>query len=326
MSGAAWRDMDWAWARAWARAGECVVPAAILLAGGAMDVLCDRRPAHLPWWMPSVFSWPVYGGCMLALWLYCRGWRRLRRQGMISGIGPGRAPVFFLLGVGAIYAVLQTHFLYAAQHLFTFNRVQHLAMHHLGPFLIALSDPGRVLRHGAPRRLRAALGRPAIRVAIRVVMRRVQHPMPACLLFFGLVWLWLIPPVHVRAMLDPTLFAVMNDGMVIDGLLFWFLILDPRPGGGGGILSQPARLFLVTAVQLPQIAAGAAIAFAGRDIYPYYDICGRLVPGIDAGLDQQIGGSIVCYGGGMMSALAALILFGRLWRDDTPAATVPGVA
>jgi hypothetical protein len=34
------------------------------------------------------------------------------------------------------------------------------------------------------------------------------------------------PPVHVRAVLDLQLYALMNWSMVLDGVLFWCLVLD----------------------------------------------------------------------------------------------------
>ena len=116
-------------------------------------------------------------------------------------------------------------------------------------------------------------------------------------------------------MIDPRLYAIMNWSMAVDGVLFWFLVLDPRPKPVVP-LSYVTRLLLVFIVQLPQIVAGAVIAFVGRNIYPYYDLCGRLFASVDAGVDQQIGGFVVCFGGGMMSAAAALVILELMWRDE----------
>ena len=57
----------------------------------------------------------------------------------------------------------------------------------------------------------------------------LQQPVPSGLLFVGLIYLFLIPPVHFRAMIDPRLYAIMNWSMIGDGMLFWILVLDPRP-------------------------------------------------------------------------------------------------
>ena len=61
------------------------------------------------------------------------------------------------------------------------------------------------------------------------MLRPLQQPLIAVVLFEGLLFLWLIPPVTFGAMFDWRLYEVMNASMVIDGLMFWFLVLDPRP-------------------------------------------------------------------------------------------------
>ncbi|HEY6432063.1 MAG TPA: cytochrome c oxidase assembly protein, partial [Acetobacteraceae bacterium] len=217
----------------------------------------------------------------------------------------------FAAGVMASYAVLQTRFDYLAQHMFFLSRIQHLTTHHLGPFLIALSWPGEVLRRGMPDPVRRMVDRPAM----ARLGRTVQQPVIAAVLFAGLIVLWLVPAVQFRVMLDARLYAVMNWTMLADGVLFWVLILDPRPKPPA-LMSFGGRLVLVMSVQMPQIMLGALISLAGRDLYPFYDLCGRLYPGISPQLDQEIGGFIIYFAGGMMSALAALILVWRVWREE----------
>ena len=120
--------------------------------------------------------------------------------------------------------MVQTRYDYMAQHEFFLNRIQHIFMHHLGPFLVALAWPGE--------RCTAACPPPFRRIAnarfLRVVLSVVQQPLLAAILFVGLIYLFLIPTVHFRAMIDPRLYAIMNWSMIGDGLLFWFLVLDPQ--------------------------------------------------------------------------------------------------
>jgi putative membrane protein len=103
--------------------------------------------------------------------------------------------------------------------------------------------------------------------------------------------------------------------MVLDGLLFWGLVLDPR-GREHARLSRGVRLLLVFAVQWPQIFGGAVIGFVGQELYPYYSLCGRVFPAVDALTDQQVGAFLIWFGGGMMSAVAALIILRRLWAEE----------
>jgi putative membrane protein len=200
--------------------------------------------------------------------------------------------------------------------MFFLNRIQHVVMHHLGPFLIALGFGGATVTAGMPKPLRHFLGNGVFRRALAAV----QHPIVAPVVFVGLFYFWLVPPVHFRAMIDPRLYRVMNWSMVGDGLLFWSLVLDPRS-------SPPARLSfmlraaLPIAIMFPQIALGALISFASRDIYPYYAFCGRLIPSISAVTDQNIGGIVVWIPSAMMSVIAVVLVlnFMRQQEDQRPA-------
>ena len=227
----------------------------------------------------------------------------------------------FLAGLATIYLVLLTRFEYLAQHMFFLNRVQHAAMHHLGPFLIALSWPGATIARGMP----PVLQRRCESGAVRRVLGVLQQPVLAILLFEGLLVLWLIPPVTFRAMLDPRLYAVMNASMVVDGLLFWFLVLDPRPNPPAaiGFFTRATLAFLII---FPQIAAGTLIGLAPRDLYPSFSLCGRLYSGIDPLLDQQIGGLILWVPTGMMSALASGLIIRRMCLHDATGVADPGIA
>jgi putative membrane protein len=107
--------------------------------------------------------------------------------------------------------------------------------------------------------------------------------------------------------------------MVVDGIFFFCLVLDPRPVMSPGP-SLAGRIVLALSVQIPQIALGGFLAAATHDLYPWYDLCGRIFPAIDATVDQEIGALVILFPGGMMSALAALIVLGRLWRAEEAAA------
>ena len=54
--------------------------------------------------------------------------------------------VVFVLGVLIGYGVMQTRFDYYSQYMFFVHRGQHLVLHHLGPILIALSNPLPVMQ------------------------------------------------------------------------------------------------------------------------------------------------------------------------------------
>jgi putative membrane protein len=276
----------------------------------------DRHVTSMPWWGPWDFSWAAFLSVGWGVLWFVRGLRLAVGVDRMSGW----RVAFFLTGVATIYLVLLTRFEYLAQHMFFLNRIQHAAMHHLGPFLIALSWPGGTIARGMP----AGLRQICASLPVRGVLRVLQQPVLAVVLFEGLLVLWLIPPVTFRAMFNPLLYAVMNASMVVDGLLFWFLVLDPRPDPPApvGFFSRAALAFLII---FPQIAIGTLIGLASHDLYPSFAMCGRVYSAIDPLLDQQIGGLILWVPTSMMSALATGLIIRRLCLHDAAAVADPGI-
>jgi putative membrane protein len=277
--------------------------AEFLLLGAAilMDLLCRFFPAHLPYIFPFVFNAPVFLGCWLTAIWYRRGMARIAPEAK-----PGRArQIFFLGGLAGIYFVLQTHFEYVSQHMFCLNRVQAVTLGMAAPFGIGLGWMGDILALGAP----GWVVRTA--KAFWVRFSWLGHPVPAAIIFIVTTDIWLIPAVHFAAMLNPPLYAVMNLTCLLGGLLFWLMVLDPRP-------QPPARYsYFVRAatgflVMFPQIAVSSTIALSSQDLYPFYTLCGRLFPNISAGYDQMLGGMIQWIPPGMMNTAALLISLNAL--------------
>ncbi|MGR3462941.1 MAG: cytochrome c oxidase assembly protein [Roseovarius sp.] len=271
----------------------------ILLVGAALWAVTTFYPAQVPAILPYEFSWLIYLAVTLSGLWFARGVGRIAQRDR-----PSRwRQAAFWAGLVLLWGVTQTGFEYLAQRMFFTNRLQHVAMHHVGPVLLALSAGGPVLLAGAPGWLRALCASRPVMLAYRMI----QQPAIAVILFVGLFWFWLIPPVHFAAMLDPVLYQVMNWSMVVDGILFWALVLDTRP-------APPARLrfgwraALAVGVMFPQIVLGALITFATVDLFPYYAFCGRYFPTISAVTDQQIGGIIIWIPPAMMSVLGLLVV------------------
>lgn len=284
-----------------------LIYAAIAALGAGLFWLSEFHLAELPVWLPWDFSVSIYAATALTLFWFLRG---LRRAPAAERPSPLRI-LSFLAGLVLTYAVLQTRIEYWSQHMFFLNRMQHVAMHHLGPMLMALGWPGAAMAKGIPARLRRLIARrPA-----EIFMRIVQQPLIAAFLFVGLFYFWLIPDVHFRAMIDPQVYAVMNWTMVLDGLLFWCLVLDPRPKPPARV-SFATRAALAIGVMFPQIILGAFITFAPHELYAYYELCGRLFPSIGAMNDQHIGGIVIWIPPAMMSVIAMLLVLNALRRQE----------
>ena len=265
----------------------------------------------IEWLRPWEPSAPVIIVCAAAISLYAIG--------IMRGAKPGFWPALsFFLGMGLMYVVTQTQFDYYSQYLFSAHRFQHLILHHLGPFLVALSMPAAVLAAGLPASVRAwPQGRAApVFSLLRVLYNGIQQPFLAAFLFVGILYFWLTPSIHFYAMLSLDLYWLMNWTMALDGLLFWWLIFERGRAGITPRLSPGKRILLLGMIIPPQIALGAYITFSRQNLFDIYDVCGRAFP-ISPLLDQQIGGLITWIPASMMSVVAAIIVLAfRLEKPD----------
>lgn len=284
-----------------------VVQAGILAFGALLWMVSARYPADMPLIGPYDFSASIYLTVAFSVFWFLRGLARLP----VSARPSIWRRVAFLAGVALIYAVVQTQAEYPMQRMFFLHRIQHVVLHHIGPVLIGLSMAGPVILAGGPGWLdTVARSRP-----VTLAMRAIQHPVPATLLFSGSFYFWLWPPVHFDAMLNRSLYQLMNWTMAVDGILFWAMVLDTRP-------RPPAharfgtRAALAVAVMFPQIVLGALITFANHDLYPYYAYCGRYFPSISAVTDQQIGGIVIWIPPAMMSAVGLLVVLNNMRRVE----------
>ncbi|MDH7974196.1 cytochrome c oxidase assembly protein [Sphingomonas sp. AR_OL41] len=292
------------------RARDAGIGLAVVAASLILWWLCQFHAAALPFWAPFEFSFSWFFATVLAGWWYARG---LARAGDERPAWWRAAS--FVLGVAAIYTVLQTRFEYLAEHMFFLNRAQHVVMHHLGPLLIALAWPWPTLLRGMPKSARRIVASRWVGRFLHVM----RQPFIAAFFFVGLIAFWLVPSIHFRAMLDPTLYLAMNWSMVADGILFWSLVLDPRDKAAAGI-SFGLRAALAIGVMFPQILIGAIIAFSHADLYRFYAWCGRIYPSIGPLDDQNYGGLIIWIPPAMMSVVSLLLVLNalRLSEEITP--------
>lgn len=213
-------------------------------------------------------------------------------------------------GLSLVYLVSHTQLDYYSEHQFFIHRLQHLALHHLGPFLIVLSRPCPILLAGMPSRMRQAFHLMAGWKSIQYPAQALCNPVVAVVLFSTLIGFWLLPSIHFTAMIDWRLYRVMNWSMFLSGLIFWGLVLTPGPVFAAK-LSTGSRIGMMLAIIPPQIVIGAIIFFTSHELYPIYTICGRAIGGINALADQQIGGIILWIHGAMMSAVGILVVILR---------------
>ncbi|MGH7056338.1 MAG: cytochrome c oxidase assembly protein [Acetobacteraceae bacterium] len=279
----------------------------IVLVGAGVAWFSATFPADMPSWGPWQFSWVEYLASALGLLWYARGVARLAPTERPS---PWRIGCY-ATGVVGMYIMVQTRFTYIALHLFMATQGQQFVLHDIGPFLVALSWPGAALAAGMPRPLlRICRARPVL-----AVVRAVQQPVFATVLFVVLLIGQVVPVVLLWVMLDWRLFDAMNVLMAVEGLFFWCLVLDPRPKPPAPIAFS-TRMIIAFLAMLPVIPIGAYITFTGRDLYSYYTLCGRLYPLISASYDQLVGGIIIWIPGSFIGSVAVLLSLNLMRRVE----------
>jgi putative membrane protein len=279
---------------------------------GALPITVYTPISVLRWLLPWDFSPTVLVTCTAAVVLFVRGGRCDAATHVTS---PRWRRAAFYSGVALFYLPLQTRYDYLAQHMFWMHRLQHLMLHDVGSFLFALAAPWRQLAAGVPAAWRPALRRILLAGPVRRIYDVLQRPVIAFGFFVGLIYFWLWPSIHFRAMLSLDEYKCMNWSVALDGLLFWSLILDPRAHDEGAPMSLGARILMVLLVMVPETIIGAYLTLNQHIVYNVYAVCGRLWP-IDPVVDQQIGGLIIWIPASMMCSFAALVVLRRWIHHD----------
>ena len=280
---------------------------ALLLVGATLYVISAYFPAHLPAFLPWEFHWPEFLVLTLALAWFARGLKR------VATPPPLWRQICFVAGVIAFYVVLQTRMDYYAQHLFFMHRWAHFVLHHAGAFAIAMGMSGEVVFSGLPDFLKPLVNAKPVRAVVDIL----QHPVIAPMLFVGLLYFWLLPSIHSYVMLNEPLYEVMNWSMAINGVMFWSLILDPRPKPPAR-LSSLGRGALILVIELPQMVLGAILSLSMTDFYPVYTICGRVMD-MTALNDQHYGGLIIWLPGTLTSFAAMIVVLVNMRLNEEQA-------
>jgi putative membrane protein len=252
--------------------------------------------------LPWDFSPTTLVTVVLAALLFAHGARRLEQP-----VRTGQWIAFYL-GLTLIYAALQTHWDYYAEHMFFIHRLQHFALHDVGPFLLAFSAPGAVLAAGIPGKLRQWLVQHTR--WLHPLRHLVFDPVTATLVFTGSLVLWVWPSIHFDVMISAWLYKFMNWSVVLGDLPFWLLVLDRRPCPPARI-GPGMRILMLVFAMVPMMLTGAILGLTRHDLYPVYNLCGRTFA-LSAVTDQQIGGLIIWIPGSTLAVVAALIVISRL--------------
>lgn len=132
-------------------------------------------------------------------------------------------------------------------------------------------------------------------------------PVLAAMREFAIVWGWHMPLPHIAARQSGLANVAEQVSFLAGGLLLWLSCLN-RAAGGGALMGTLG--LLLTSMHMTLL--GALIAFANRPLYVRdgVPICGS--DPATAVADQQLGGVIMLFAGGLVYLVGSLFLMARV--------------
>ena len=219
----------------------------------------------------------------------------------------------FFSGLLVFFLALQSPIDSLAEHLFSVHQLQHLLLRMVAPLLILLGAPLTPMLRGLPPWALRGVVRPIVRnPTARRAYQLLTNPVVTTVLFLGALYIWQVPGLHNLAVRNTPVHYFMHFTMLFTGLLFWWLLIDPKPHRSR--LHYGLRVLYVGLIVIPNTLLGASITFSDTILYTAYS---EVVQPWDISLltDQRLGGLVLWVPGDMMSILAAGIIM-VMWSQQ----------
>jgi cytochrome c oxidase assembly factor CtaG len=241
--------------------------------------------------------------------LYGRGWKLLRQRGAEQVATKWRLTAF-LAGLVVLGLAMLSPIEVLQELFFSVHMVQHILIMMVGAPLLLVGDPYPFLVWGLPDRIRPSVVKlMAPGAPLRSIVQRVAGPWASWGLYVGAQWLWHVPAAYDAALSSELLHILEHMTFFVTALMFWWHLSGaaPRLWGRQG---YGLRIGYALAALASNEALGVGISFAGRPLYSHYANVPRMW-GFSVMDDQTLGGALMWVPGGMMYALAAVVLLAR---------------
>jgi putative membrane protein len=241
---------------------------------------------------------------LVAALLYLTGWRRLyARAGRGLALLNKRAG-FFAGGWLILAFALVSPLHEAGERSFAAHMFEHELLMLAAAPLLALSRPLTPMLWAFPLDGRKAFGRVARWQPLSAIWDSLTGPVTATLLQSAALWLWHMPALFDQALASTAWHTAQHLSFLITALLFWTAMFDTsnRPNGTG------VAALCLFATSITSGALGALMAFSQSPWYRAYSELGVSSFGLSPVEDQQLAGLLMWVPGGLVHAVAALIL------------------
>src|SRR6266481_8836910 len=228
---------------------------------------------------------------VLLLFIYSRGWFRLRRA------SPGSFPPWrvaaFMAGLFSLWIALGSPLATLDHQLLTVHMMKHLLLMTVGAPLILLGAPAMPVLCGLPKWImRLSLLLRSRTPKLSLLGNSLSNPVFCWLAGTAAVIAWHIPVLFQLGLSSNTWHIVENACFLSSGLLFWRPIIRTGPREAKGppwSMFMPLYLFLGT---LPCDILSAFLTFCGRVVYPSYLSAARIV-NLSPLQDQECAGALM---------------------------------
>ncbi|MEY3013655.1 MAG: hypothetical protein RIT45_2390 [Pseudomonadota bacterium] len=303
-----------------------VLPTLLGLLAGAFPSVAVAHPSGLPqlkqradYWVATRSDWlfwdfhpSILVGIIVLTVLYTLGIRRWNvENGAEIPIDPRRARWYYASMVLLWFSLDGPLHHLADELLFSAHMVQHLLLQlvwapmfvfGLQPFMVR-----RLLPEGPLRRL----------------FYKVTRPVPAFLIYNGMIWLWHLPALYNLALFEHEWHIVEHLAFMATAVVFWWPLLSPAPE-----VPRPAfssQLVYVFANMVAMKSLGIIISLQEDVLYTFYLKVPRVF-GLTPLADQQIGGLMMWLPGGLLLWGGLGYVFAQWALRGTPKRGTTGIA
>lgn len=276
-----------------------------------LHTLCPPALAHEFEAIPSVdipadiwWTWRLEWGALLVLslmgWGYYQMYRNQREQ-MNLPLDKKKA-LFFYSGLVLIYIAIASPIdSIGEQYLFSMHMFQHNLFMYPVATLLLLGIPAwmpdvmfRQWKWSEP------------------LLKKLTHPIPACLIFNLIFAIWHIPYLYEWALRDRMVHNLEHLTFIGSALLMWMPLRGPVQHFR---LSYGFQMLYIGALTIAQAPVFAFVTFSQKALYQTYELAPRLTL-LTARGDQQLGGVLMKVTGMIVFSIAFIQIFMAWYRAE----------
>lgn len=250
---------------------------------------------------------------LLVLVLFVAGWTRLHARSDRGAPGLRQRAGWFVAGWLVMALALVSPLHEGGERSFTLHMIEHeLLMLAAAPMLVA-GRPLPVIVWALPAALRRSLGQPGVTSMLGPLRRLLASPVAATLCQAAVLWLWHAPVLFDLALASSSWHAAQHLAFVFAALWFWAAVL-PRSATAESSARRAVAGLCLFATSIVTGALGALMAVSSSPWYAGYARIGMAPMGLTPAEDQQVAGLVMWVPGGLVHAIAALVIVRGLLR------------